>query len=127
MSGSGMPLSNNNMDAFQALLLPISQEDGAKGETHIVPFTNVAADSLDLDDSTSMVELFATQDCWVLLKASTDNSAAAIPANLTKTKARFIASDISHFFGIPRIEGVTYKLSVIRDSADGSLKVMEGR
>lgn len=125
--GSGLPYSENKVEAFQALLLPISGEAGTRGETHPVSFTNVATDSLYLDENTTMVELFATQDCWVLLKADDDTTAAAIPANMTKTKARFIASDITHFFGIDRVEGVNYRFSVIRNATNGELRIAEGR
>lgn len=123
---SGLAYSDNKVEAFQAIVPGVSGDGHERGMSHVTSFTNVAGDTLDLHPDTTMIELFATQDCWVLLKESSSSAAAAIPANKVKTKAKFMASDITYFLGVPKKDDVTYKISVIRASADGSLYITEG-
>jgi len=124
---SDLAYSGNKVEAFQAMMAGVEGDGLDTGMTHVATFTNVAGDSLPFHEDTTLLELFATADCWVLVKESTSSGAAAIPANKVKTKARFIPSDVCCFIGIPKKDGVTYMLSIIRASADGSLYMTEGR
>lgn len=123
---SGMSYSDNKAEAFQAIVFGVDGDGTNKGLSHSCAFTNSASDSLDLEPETSMIELFADNDCWVLLKESASAAAAAIPSDRVKTKAKFVASDVTFFMGIPKVDGVVYKLSIIRNSADGTIKITEG-
>lgn len=123
---SNMSYADNKVEAFQAIVFGVAEDASNKGLSHIVSYSNVSVDSLTLEEETSLVEIFASSDCWVLLKRSDSAAAVAIPSDLVKTKAKFVASDITYFMGIPRIDGITYKISVIRHAADGALRITEG-
>lgn len=124
---SGMSYSDNKTEAFQAIVSGVADDDSNRGMTHDVAFTNAATDSLVLEEGTSMIELFATKDCWILLKPEASTTLAAVPANMVKTKCKKVASDITYFMGIPAVEGVRFKLSIIRSAEDGVLTITEGR
>jgi len=125
--------SQRNAEYFQALVPATAQDTDGMGKSHIVAFTNTAGDSQTFHSDTTLVGLFPTQDCWVLVKESGTASAAAIPsvgaapASSSKTAAMFLPGGVQAFIGIPKREGKTFALSVIRNSADGNLYVTEAR
>lgn len=114
--------SQKNAEYFQAVVL-----DGVQSLTHFVSFSNTSVDSLNLLPNTTLLELFATQDCWILLQPSTGSQAAvANTAQLTRQLSKFLPGGIVAFIGVPKKEGVVFKVSMIRDSADGKLHLTEG-
>jgi hypothetical protein len=123
---SGLAHSDKNAPPFQAIIPGTPQVGGEKGMTHLMAFTNAAADSLPFHEETSILSIFTTQDVWILMKEYGQSDAAAIPANKVKTYAQFIPGGIAAFIGVPRKGDTQHCLSVIRDSADGTLYITEG-
>ncbi len=114
---SAAPESSLNQAPFQAII---------PGYCMVVPFTNSAADTPIFEADTTIIEVFPTQDCWVLMKESDSSDSAAIPANSTKTYSKFLAGGITNFLGIPIDRSKTYRLSVIRNTVSGNLYITEG-
>lgn len=114
---SGAPEATNNAPAFQAI---------RPGYTQFVNFTNSSGDSSIFEEDTTIVELFATQDCWVLIKVSTSSDDATVPSALAKTMCFFCAGGITKFMGIPKTRGVLYRIAVVRNTANGTLYITEG-
>lgn len=113
--------SQLNAEYFQSIVA-----DGSN-RFQQVAFTNTSAYSQNLESNTTIVELFSTQDCWIQLVKSTDNSSVAAPvAANTKGPSLMVRGGITKFIGVPRIQGTVWKLAVIRDSANGTLDVCEG-
>lgn len=112
-------ISEKNAGYFQAVVA-----DGA-ALNHYVPFTSSAADSLVLDPNTTLVELFSTQDCWVRVKPSTSAAVATTGSSTAKTESRFVPGGIVCFLGIPKVDGVLHKISVVRDTNSGTLYIAE--
>ena len=76
-------ISDKNGPYFQAIVPGVAGgESVGPGQTHFQAFTNTAEDSLPFHAEATLLELFATQDCWVLMKESTSAAAAAIPTFL---------------------------------------------
>lgn len=129
---SGLAEAKNKNEYFQAVTPGNNTLADGTGQSHIVSFTGAAVDSQAFHRDTTLVELFSSQDCWVLLKESTDATAAAAPAvgaaptKSAKTYCKFIPGGITAFIGIPRHENKLYVLSVIQSSVAGSLYVTEG-
>lgn len=123
---SDLAYSSNKEEAFQVIVPAVIGASDDKGMTHFQSFTNTAEDSLAFHASTTVIELFATQDCWVLMKPSTSSAAAAAPAEHTKTRAKFIPGGIVTFLGVPKKQDVQYMLSIVRDSTSGTLYITEG-
>lgn len=82
------------------------------GNSQKVNTSAVAAQSATFETGVSVIRLFATKDCYV--KFGTNPTAT--------TSDMFIPSDIIQFVGVR--EG--HKLSVIRDTEDGVLHIVEG-
>lgn len=123
---SGLAGSDNKVEAFQATQVSTPQANNERGMTHLVAFTNSAVDSKELHLQTSIVELFATQDCWVLLKEEGQTNQASIPANKVKTYCKFVPGGVCTFVGIPKKENTRFLFSIIRNTADGTLYIHEG-
>lgn len=118
---SGLAYSENKAEAFQVMLLV------EEARQHQVGFTNSSEYSANLDEGTSIVELFSDQDCWVrLVRSTSDAVAVAESTDRVKAPSVFVPGGITKFFGIMRIEGVLWKLAVVRDTASGTLRITEG-
>jgi hypothetical protein len=106
----------------------ISQKHGAyfqaivPGTSHKVAFTNASAQiPSQMGDATTLVRVFATQDCWIKIGA---NPTAVAPISGTPQEdTMFVAGGIFAYFGV----NPGQKLAVIRDSANGSLFVTEAK
>lgn len=117
-------VSDKNAQYFQALV-PADAEE-AKQLNHFKNFTNSSSYTATLEAETTLVSLFATQDCWCRFVPSTESDTAAAPSESVKTNCFFVPGGIAAFFGVPRKEDVRYKIAVVRDSANGILYVAEG-
>lgn len=113
-------VSDKNAPYFQAVVV-------GENLNHFKDFTNVSSDSAALARETTLVELFATQDCWVRVVPTTESDAAAAPAEGVKGASKFIPGGICAFIGINRVNGVDYKLAVIRNTVSGTLHITEGK
>lgn len=116
--GSLSPETGNNGPNFQAII---------PGKTCFVSFTNTAGDSPIFEENTTIIELFPTQDCWVLIQESTESLSAAIPSAGVKTDSKFLPGGIIAFLGLPIDRSAQYKLSVIRNTVSGNLYITEGK
>lgn len=108
--------SDRNSPYFQAVVPGLSQ---------VLAYTNSAADTLNFVAGTTLISLFSTTDCWVLLKESdsTDN-ATAISSGASGTSF-FLPGGIQGFVGLPFKRDVLYKASVVRNTANGTLYITE--
>lgn len=116
-SGGSTPVRTDKHNSyFQAIQVKRS---------HYVSFTGTAKNSTVLDDTTSLVRVFATQDCWISI-ISTGGTAAAAPSGeqVPVTSVSFIPGGITEFIGVP--VGLTNAVvSVIRDTTSGTLHISE--
>lgn len=118
---SDLALTGNKGEAFQVLMLSETVD------THQpLAFTATSGYTQNLRANTTIVELFATQDCWVRLVRSSSSSVAVPGVSGAKGPCVFVAGGVNKFFGIPKIENVLWKLAVVRDSASGTIHVTEG-
>ena len=115
-------VSDNNAAFFQALVpgLPSAQLHSWKS------FTGTASYTANLEAGTTLLGVFATQDCWLRLVESTSSDVATIPAEGAKSSTFFLPGGIKDFIGIPRKDGVLYKISVVRNASSGTLYLSEG-
>lgn len=119
---SGLAYSENKAEAFQVMLLV---DD--KALQHQVGFTNTSEYSANLEEDTSIIELFSTQDCWVrLVKSTNSDVAVAESSDRVKAASVFVPGGITKFFGIKKIEGVIWKLAVVSNGTSGTLRITEG-
>ena len=84
-------------------------------------FTGTAARFQLSNGSCSLIEVFATQDCWIKI----GNSSVTAAANDGTSKC--IRGGINYFIGIPEsliAAGAIY-ISVVRDVSSGNLDVCE--
>lgn len=123
---SSPALSTNKLEAFQAVVPGVAGQSEEVGLTHFKNFTNTASDTLPFHANCTLIELFATQDCWVVMKPSTSSEVAAVPTESLKTLSKWVPGGIVCFLGVPKKDGVLYKLSVVRDSSNGRLYCTEG-
>ena len=119
-------VSDKNAAYFQAIVPGDPAADDGKGTSHLMAFTDTAGDSLPFHEDTTILELFSTQDCWVLMKKTGNASVAAVPANKVRTYSKFIPGGITCFLGVPRVDGSQYCLSVVRNATSGTLYLTEG-
>lgn len=113
------PESTNNGPGFQAII---------PGFTEPLNFTNTSGYSQAFEEGTTILELFASQDCWVQIIPSTDNSTVAQAGSSgAKSMNKFLPGGITAFLGVPVTRGLQYKIAVIRNSANGVLYITEGR
>lgn len=92
------------------------------GRSHTIAFTNVSAALPDvMGTNTTLVRAFATQDCYV--KVGPTPTAAAPSAGNPQEDTIFIAGGIFVYFGVSPGDGI----AVIRDSANGTLRLMEAK
>jgi len=108
--------SDKNSPYFQAVVPGISQR---------LDYTGTAADTLDFSTGTTLISMFATTDCWVLLKESTVATDAAVISSGASGASFFLAGGIQAFVGIPFKRGVLYRASVVRNTANGTLHITE--
>lgn len=115
--GSSPVSSEKHSSYFQAMYIK---------QSHAKSFTASAADSRILSDSTSLVRLFATQDCWVAIGASGSVTASACTTDgPIVTSVSFIPGGIYEFLGVP--PGITNPvISVISNGTSGTLHILEG-
>lgn len=116
---SASPESTNNGPAFQAII---------PGYSEPLDFTATNAYSQAFEESTTILELFPTQDCWVRIILSTDNTTVAQAGSSgAKTLSKFLPGGIVAFLGVPLARSVQYKIAVIRATAsNGILHITEG-
>lgn len=117
-------VSDKNAQFFQALVPADAEETAARN--HFKNFTATSSYSANLEAATTIVGLFATTDCWCRFIPSTSSNVAAVPAESVKTNSFFVPGGIAAFFGVPRKDGVLYKVAVVRNSANGVLYLAEG-
>lgn len=114
---SGAAEATNNSPAFQCI---------RPGYTQFVNFDNSSQFSSLFEEDTTIIELFATQDCWVRINAESDSTVAAVPSEFVKTMAFFCAGGITKFMGVPKTRGVLYRVAVVRNADNGILYITEG-
>lgn len=120
--GSSLAHSQNKQEAFQVMMLsediPLVQN---------VAFTGVSAYSQALQAKTSIIKVLPTQDCYVRLVRSDASAVVAAPAqDGAKVVGHFLAGGITEFLGIPLVQGVTWKLAIVRKSTSGEIDITEG-
>lgn len=108
--------SDKNSPYFQAVV---------PGLTQVLAYTNSAADTLPFVSGTTLISLFSTTDCWVLLKESTSSSNAAVISSGSSGSSFFLPGGIQGFVGLPFKRDVIYRASVVRNTADGTLYITE--
>ncbi len=119
---SNLANSDNKIEAFQTLV----QIENTLLFQH-VDFTGTSQYSAVFEASTSIVELFCTQDCWVrLVRSTASDVAAANASSATKGYSQMVRGGIVKFIGIPQIENVLWKLAVISNGTNGVLDISEG-
>ena len=96
----------SNRDSFQAIYPGASQK---------VSIGASSAQSASVGSGTTVVELFATTDCWVSFGASP--TAVASPGS-----SFFLAAGLFKYYGIQ--PGA--KIAVIQESSSGDLHIIEG-
>lgn len=94
----------NQQGHFEAIIPGTSQK---------VAFTGVSAQSAALGTYTSLVRLFATQDCFIKI--------AANPTALADGTSMFIAGGIYEYIGVFGGQ----KIAVIQSTAGGNLYITE--
>lgn len=102
---SGMPYTET-VRGFQAII---------PGTCQKVSYTGTAAQSSALSLATTIIQLYATTDCWV--KFGSNPTAVANDGT-----SLFLPGGMILYYGITPGN----KLSVIRDSTSGDLHVIEG-
>lgn len=114
--GSTPVRSENSDDSFQAITIKRSQ---------YVSFTASAKESAVLDDETSLVRVFATQDCWISVISSGGTAAAAPVAEKTiVSNVKRLRGGLVDFIGVP--ENLTNAvISVISDGTSGTIDIEE--
>lgn len=105
-------VTDNAANYFQAL---------NPGNFHFFNFGLASAQSAQLDATTTLVKLFATQDCWV---AFGTNPTAAVGSAGVKGASVRLRGGFASYFGVPRGQG--YKIAAIQDSQGGVLDILEG-
>ena len=114
--GSTPVRSEEHSSYFQAGYVKRSQ---------FVSFTGTVTNSNPLDDETSLIRIFATQDCWISVIGSADTQ----PVKPTVSKSiveniQFLPGGIVDFIGIP--PNITNPVvSIVRDSTSGTLHICE--
>ena len=116
--------SEKNASDFQAIV---------PGKTHIIAFTNssiqsnafeIRSSSEDISaDHTTILRLFATQDCWLNFGSNPTAVANSAGAPGNKDDSYFLPGGFIDFIGVRPGE----KLAVIRNSANGNLYITEGK
>lgn len=106
MSGSGAPHTEGHSSVFQTIF---------PGKHQRISFTASAQASNAFQASTNVVEIFATQNCWVRFgedptAAASDGDSIPIPGGLKLT------------YGVSGGQ----KISVIRDTTNGTIDIIEG-
>jgi hypothetical protein len=113
--GSTPVRSDKDSAPFQAMTIKSGQQ---------VAFTAVSAASGILDQYTSLVKLFPTQDCWVKVGASGSTTAAVPSAGVNAPGITFLPGGLVEFIGIP--ENTTNPvIAVISNGTDGTLYISE--
>lgn len=90
-----------------------------------VSFSSSSEKSAVLDDETSLLELFPTQDCWVSVIGQADNAPAKPGAEKTVVQnIKRFRGGIVGFLGVP--PNITNPVvAVVSDGTDGVLDVTE--
>lgn len=96
----------SNRDSFQAIYPGRSQRLSVGGSS---------TQSLSLLSATTIVELFATTDCWVVFGANPT-------ASVNDGSSFFLAAGLFKCYGVQ--PGV--KIAVMQDSTSGDLHIIEG-
>lgn len=109
-------LSDKNSPYFQAAV---------PGITQVIAFTNSAQFTSNFAAGTTLIEVFATQDCWVRVVESTDNTDAVPISSGGSGLSTFCPGGIVRFIGLPFKKDVLYKLSIVRDSTNGTAYINE--
>lgn len=102
--GSSKPRTNQS-SSFEAIIPGVSQKKA---------FTAVSSQSTALSASTSVVRLFATEDCHIKTGAN--------PTAVADGTCMFLPADREALIGV----GSGDKIAVIRDTVDGVLFITEG-
>lgn len=110
-------VSDNNSPYFQAVVAALSSR---------LDYSNSSVDTPIFAQGTTLVSIFATTDCWVLIKESDSSDVAAVISSGAKGTSFFVPGGIQAFFGIPFKRGVLYRAAVVRNTADGVLHITEG-
>ena len=109
-------VSDRNSPYFQAVVPGISQ---------VLAYTNTAADTLVFAQGTTLISIFPTTDCWVLIKESTSSAVAAVITTGNSGYSFFLPGGIKDFIGLPFKRDVLYMASIIRNTADGTVHITE--
>ncbi len=103
MSNSTKALGNQH-ESFEAIV---------PGASQALAFTNVSAQSVAVGANTTLVRLFATEDCFIAIGS---NPTAAANSSM------FIPSGISEYIGIAKGD----KIAAIYSTTNGTLYITEG-
>ena len=116
---SASPESTNNGPAFQSIIAGYSEP---------YSFGATSGYSQVFEEDTTIVCLFATEDCWVRMVTESDNTTVAQAGSSgAKGLSSFIPGGITAFLGVPIRRDVRYKLAVVRaTSVSGILHITEG-
>ena len=114
---SKLAASNNNMGYFQCFVA---------GKCQQKTFNATPQYCATFEPDTTAVYLFATQDCWVQFVKSTDTSVASVPADAVKGDSIIVRGGIATFIGLPDLPDSLWRLSIVRDSASGTIDIIEG-
>lgn len=109
-------VSDRNSPYFQAVVPGVSQA---------LAYTNTAADTITFQQGTTLISIFSTTDCWVLIKESTSSDVAAVISSGASGSSFFLPGGIQAFVGLPFKRDVLYKASIIRNAADGTAHITE--
>jgi len=109
-------VSDRNSPYFQAVVPGLSQ---------VLAYTNSAADTLAFAQGTTLISIFCTTDCWVLLKESTSSDNAAAISSGSSGTSFFVPGGIQAFVGLPFKRDVLYKASIVRNTANGTAYITE--
>ena len=103
---SEAPFSRTSGNIFQTII---------PGKPHRINFNAAAQSTIQFELDTTVVEIFATKDCWLKFSytptaAADDGASIPVPGGLKLT------------YGVRK----GYRCSVIRDTADGVIDIIEG-
>lgn len=106
---STAPISSDSFDKFQTIYPGRSQQ---------VSFNATSALSSTLQSNTTLIKLFATQNCWVRLTSTQGHNPVAAAND---GFSFYVPGGFIDFFGV--YPGT--KLAVIQDSTSGTLYILE--
>lgn len=103
--------SDKNAPYFQALV---------PGKSRVLDFTNTSARIGPFTEGTTLISVFATQDCWI--QVGDDSVVAAAISSGAEGDSMFLPGGIKDFIGVEQGEYI----AVVRSINNGTMHVCEG-